>query len=98
MSRSPFAARLPADVPNAAGPIPPDIERLLHAEERRHTQAILDLIGKRPEYRAHLSYVLLGGAIAVCDSFGCDVQGFLDDLRRCEPMPPVLVPPKDGAS
>ena len=76
----------------------PAIEHALLAEEKRHTQAISAIIGKHPEYRAQLAYALLGGAIAVCDSFGLDVQGFLDELRRREPMPAVLVPPKGGRS
>ena len=59
---------------------------------------IMSIVGKWPEARVELAYALLGGAIAVCDSFGIDVQAFLDELRRREPMPAVLTPPKGSQS
>lgn len=87
-----------AGVPASTGPLAPEAERLANAEASRHLAAMLEIIVKYPAYRAHLAYTLLGGALGVCDTFGVDAQKFIDDLRRTQPMPAVLVPPKDGAS
>lgn len=46
------------------------------------------------EYRAHVAHALLGSAVATADSFGIDVEAFIAALRKREPMPAVLVPPK----
>lgn len=74
------------------------VKALLLEEERRHVAAIVDLTNKHPEYRLHLAYALLGGAIAVVDSFGGDAEKFLRDLRARHARPAVLVPPKAGVS
>ena len=76
----------------------PAAQQLVDAEALRHGRAMVDIMKRFPEYRAHLAYALLGDAIAVCDSFGCDVLAFIAELRRREPMPAVLVPPKSGQS
>lgn len=76
----------------------PSAERAIHAELDRHAKSLSDIIIRHPEYRAHICYALLGSAIAFCDSFGIDVEAFVAELRRREPKPDVLVPPKKGAS
>lgn len=73
--------------------IPTHIGHAIYGEERRHLAEVSALVRKWPAYRSHFAFALLGSAIAVCDSFGCDVEGFLAELRRVEPKPPVLVPP-----
>lgn len=78
--------------------VPTHIEQAVLSEERRHMAAISALIGRWPAYRSHLAYALLGSAIAVCDSFGIDVDAFLLELRRREPKPSVLVPPTGSQS
>jgi len=67
-------------------------------EEKRHVAEVSRIIDQWPEYRYHLACALLGSAVAIADSFGIDVEGWLAGLRRRHPRPPVLVLPKDGAS
>jgi hypothetical protein len=76
----------------------PEAEREVMREEKRHTDEVVRICGRWPEYRLHMAHALLGGAVAVCDSFGVDVERFIAELRRREPMPPVLVPPASGRS
>jgi hypothetical protein len=64
----------------------------------RHNREFSDLINQWPEQRSHIAYMMLGSAVAVCDSFGLDVEGWLAELRRREPKPPVLSPPKKRQS
>jgi hypothetical protein len=70
-----------------------EIERLMYAEERRHVAEIKSIVQRWPEYRLHLAYALLGGAVAVVDTFGGDVEGWLKKLRETEPRPDVIEPP-----
>ncbi len=65
-----------------------------YASEERHMAGFKALLERWPAYRAHLAFGLLGGAVAVCDSLGLDVEGFVAELRKREPKPAVLVPPK----
>lgn len=76
----------------------PAAERAIDAAEKRHIEDVCKIVQQWPEYRAQFAHQLLGGAIAVCDSFGVDVEGFIAELRRREPMPAVLVPPRRSTS
>ena len=76
----------------------PEAERLVYAEERRHLAAVVAIVDRFPEYRAHLCHALLASAIATCDTFGVDVEAFLRELRAREPRSAVLVPPKRVSS
>lgn len=75
-----------------------EADRAVRAEERRHLEALQNIMKRWPEYRSQFAYAMLGQAIALCDSFGLDVDGFIRELRKREPMPPVLVPPKGSSS
>lgn len=72
--------------------------RQYHAEQDRHFRALVDVVAKWPEYRAHIACSMLGLAVATCDSFGVDVEGWLAQLRAQQPKPAVLVPPKEKQS
>jgi hypothetical protein len=73
--------------------VPPHIEAAYRREEERHQHEIARLIDLYPAYRSHFCYGLLGGAVAVCDTFGVDVEAFVAELRERCPKPPVLTPP-----
>ena len=64
--------------------------------EARHVHEWATLINRWPNFRLHFAYAMLATAIAVADSFGCDVEGFLVKLREREPKPSVLIPPKSS--
>ncbi len=76
----------------------PEAKRLFFEEEARHLRELVNIVARWPEVRAEIAIALLGSAVAACDSFGIDVEGFLVELRRHEPRPAVLVPPKSKAS
>jgi len=67
-------------------------------EEKRHLDAAMKLIDRFPAYRAKFLYGLLGGVIALCDSFGIDVEAFIVELRRRKPRPDIFVPGKERTS
>jgi hypothetical protein len=73
--------------------VPPHIQAAFLREQDRHQHEIARLVDEHPEYRSHFCYGLLGGAVGVCDTFGIDVEGFLVELRKRYPKPPVLNPP-----
>jgi hypothetical protein len=78
--------------------MPQGAARVWLVEEKRHVQAVSAFVNQFPECRSHACYALLGSAIATCDTFGIDVEGFLTGLRARFPKPPVLVPPAGGRS
>ena len=71
----------------------PSVEAEFRRIEKRYFDAIIVLIGRSPADRIAIAYSLLGQAVAMCDTFGIDVNDFLLKLRAVEPMPDVLVPP-----
>lgn len=75
-----------------------EAQRQWYAEEGRHLAKIKRIIRRFPEYRAHFGYAILGAAVATCDSFGLDVEGWIAELRKREPKPDVLVPRKGEQS
>lgn len=75
-----------------------DARAAFFAEEKRHCAELVRLIARYPQYRAHFAYALLGTAVATCDTFGLDVESWLAELRKREPRPSVLVPPKSRQS
>jgi hypothetical protein len=77
-------------------PLPPDARRELLAEERRSLGFLVGFMSRWPNFRSYVALLLLGQAVAVCDSLGCDVEGWLAELRRQEPRPDVLVPPRSS--
>ena len=85
-----------ADVRVVSEKMPEDVAAELFAEEKRSLDFIVGFITRYPHFRRHLGYAVLGHAVAVCDSFGCDVEAWLRELRRVEPKPPVLVPPRSS--
>lgn len=71
-----------------------EMKRLQDEESQR----LLDIVSRHPERRFEVAESLLGGAIAVCDTFGIDAESVLREIRRREPKPAVLVPPAEGMS
>lgn len=71
----------------------PSVEAEMRRIENRYFDAIIALIARSPADRIAIAYSLLGQAVAMCDTFGIDVNDFLRKLRAAEPMPDVLVPP-----
>jgi hypothetical protein len=76
--------------------MPEDVAAEVFAEEKRSLNFIVDFITRHPDFRRHMAYATLGHAVAICDAFGCDVEAWLRELRRIEPKPPVLVPPRSS--
>lgn len=74
------------------------VEQMIDSKMREWSSADTDrfvaLVNQFPEYRRHIAYAMLGSAIAVADSMGCDVEGFLVKLREHAPKPDVLFPPQ----
>jgi hypothetical protein len=67
-------------------------------EEKRHLDELLKILGKHPEERMTFVYGVLGYAVAIADRLDVDVEAWLAELRRREPKPDVLVPPRRGMS
>jgi hypothetical protein len=77
--------------------VPAELDTEWKEEEARHIRAFVKAATRWPNYRMHLAYALLGGAIAIVDSFGGDVEGFVQKLRiRHGKVPPedVILPPR----
>jgi ABC-type transporter Mla maintaining outer membrane lipid asymmetry permease subunit MlaE len=72
--------------------------RHIHAVVYASLDGVVALIQKFPQDRADIAVILLGGAIAIADTMGVDVEGFLTELRRTTTKPDVLVPPTEAAS
>lgn len=72
--------------------VTPDANAEYLAVEKRQVAEWVALVNRWPNFRQHFAYGFLGHAIAIADSFGCDVEGFLAELRKREPKPPVLTP------
>lgn len=72
-----------------------DAEVMWQNEEDRAIAATVTFIRLFPEYRIEIAKRMLAVAVATADSMGINVQAFLNELRRTEPMPEVLVPPKE---
>lgn len=76
----------------------PAAERAVVHEVDRQTKAVVDIVSRWPEYRSHIAYAMLGAAVATCDTFGLDVEGWLAALRAHTPKPDALVPPSGRQS
>ena len=79
---------------DAHGPIP-DGMCVCH---KRQMKVFVAMIDRWPNFRKHIGYALLGGAIGAADMMGCDVEGFLVNLRKREPRPTPIEPGPRSAS
>lgn len=74
--------------------VPPALRDEMADYSLNDTRKVAGLVQRWPNFRRHIAYAVLGQAVAVADSFGCDVEQFIADLRKRYPKPAVLVPPK----
>jgi hypothetical protein len=73
-----------------------DVEAEALAAVDRAVTPFVDMLRRYPAWREEIAYVFLGSAIALADSMGCDVEGFLEGLRKQCPKAAVLVPPRSS--
>lgn len=67
--------------------VPPELGREWLSEQERFLTAAMRILKRWPNYRQHIAYALLGSAIAFADTFGCDVERFLQEMRRTQTKP-----------
>lgn len=76
----------------------PDLPSEALAECLSQMKVFVAMIDRWPNFRKHIGYALLGGAIGAADMMGCDVEGFLVYLRKREPRPTPIEPGPRSAS
>lgn len=86
--------------PPKAGSPPAQMTAAMFREQDRALKAFVAIINKWPEWREWAAFALLGSAVATCDSLGCDVEGWIANLRRKQRageqvIPDVIVPMKE---
>lgn len=59
----------------------------------RASKFFVSFVERWPNFRRHAAFGLLGNAIAIADTMGLDVEGFLAELRRRHARPDVMAPP-----
>jgi hypothetical protein len=74
--------------------MPVELSRAVIAESDRQVQWLARTMTSWPNFREHIALAALGMAVATCDSFGIDVEGWLANLRKHEPRPAALTPPR----
>jgi hypothetical protein len=77
-------------------PIPEEVTADWTAMESIRCKQVADFIARWPNFRQLAAYGLLVEAIAVCDTFGVNVEDFVAKLRKAEPKLPILLPPRSS--
>lgn len=75
-------ASLRPGVPVKESSIPSHVQAAVYQESKRHIGAMVDFVKRWPEYRRAIAYAFLGAMIGEADTFGCDVEAFIAQLRR----------------